>query len=302
MGVGEIASVNKAGQVLRNLENVADLAKMTKARRLKTLFPEEWDKLKALTPLPDNFWTKLDELGEAQGRFLADFDAQQLQHFVENPNLVDSWKVLDDANVPAVLKRDPVRLGQVDNYLTKNPGTESAITKGLDDVGDYKEEFLNGIQNATEDLSNLNGRSALPDEIADAVTKIKQHRNTVGNQNSGNYGYLEGNVGTQNLTGNIIRSGPKDENMSEIFDAVEVNSQQVIEGPGAWLRNTDSEYKMLNRLANDLNVVKGGRYPDVTGTLKIISERPYCPSCQGVIQQFNEMFPNVNLILVDGVR
>ena len=30
--------------------------------------------------------------------------------------------------------------------------------------------------------------------------------------------------------------------------------------------------------------------------------RAYCASCQGVIQQFNNMFPNVKLILVDGVR
>ncbi|WP_232779836.1 deaminase domain-containing protein [Capnocytophaga canimorsus] len=36
--------------------------------------------------------------------------------------------------------------------------------------------------------------------------------------------------------------------------------------------------------------------------MKIVSERVYCASCQGVIQQFNEMFPNVKLILVDGVK
>ncbi|MFJ1381182.1 deaminase domain-containing protein [Capnocytophaga canimorsus] len=40
----------------------------------------------------------------------------------------------------------------------------------------------------------------------------------------------------------------------------------------------------------------------MTGVLKIISELPYCTSCQGVIQQFNEMFPNVKLILIDGVK
>jgi hypothetical protein len=59
---------------------------------------------------------------------------------------------------------------------------------------------------------------------------------------------------------------------------------------------------MLNRLANELNAVNGGKYPNVTGELKIVSERAYCPSCQGVIQQFNEMFPNVKLILVDGAK
>nr|WP_316948350.1 deaminase domain-containing protein [Capnocytophaga canimorsus] len=28
----------------------------------------------------------------------------------------------------------------------------------------------------------------------------------------------------------------------------------------------------------------------------------YCDSCTGVIQQFNKMFPNIKLILVDGIK
>ncbi|GHT71755.1 hypothetical protein AGMMS50239_41020 [Bacteroidia bacterium] len=36
--------------------------------------------------------------------------------------------------------------------------------------------------------------------------------------------------------------------------------------------------------------------------VKIISENPYCASCQGIIQQFNEMYPNIKLILVDGIK
>jgi len=58
-----------------------------------------------------------------------------------------------------------------------------------------------------------------------------------------------------------------------------------IPGDGAWIRTTDSEFKMLNRLANDLKATKGGIYPNITGELKVVSERPYCPSCAGVIQQ-----------------
>jgi hypothetical protein len=90
------------------------------------------------------------------------------------------------------------------------------------------------------------------------------------------------------------RSGEaKPEIEPQIFEASEV---------GGWLRNTDSEYKMLNQLASDLGGVRGNTYPNVAGTLKIVSELPYCSSCQGIIQQFNQMFPNIKLILVDGVR
>lgn len=70
-------------------------------------------------------------------------------------------------------------------------------------------------------------------------------------------------------------------------------------GGRSWLRNTDSEYKMLNKLSEDL----GSKYnPDIKRKIKIISELEYCKSYTGIIQQFNEMFPNIKLILVDGVK
>ncbi|THV61523.1 hypothetical protein EZV76_04120 [Flagellimonas alvinocaridis] len=84
----------------------------------------------------------------------------------------------------------------------------------------------------------------------------------------------------------------------QIFTAIKVDGG----GGRSWLRNTDSEYKMLNKLANDLGGSPGAVMPKVTGELKIVSELEYCSSCQGVIQQFNEMFPNIKLILVDGAK
>ncbi len=128
------------------------------------------------------------------------------------------------------------------------------------------------------------------------------HRISVNNLSSGNYGYLVGNVGSFIPDDIPVRSGPPDTNIPEIFEAIPVNNQNVPGGEGAWVRTTDSEYKMLNRLANEIGAESGGVYPNLTGTLTIVSERSYCPSCAGVIQQFNQMFPNVNLILVDGIR
>ena len=59
---------------------------------------------------------------------------------------------------------------------------------------------------------------------------------------------------------------------------------------------------MLNRLANELGAEKGRVYEKMQGEIKIVSELEYCKSCTGIIQQFNEMFPNIKLILVDGVK
>ena len=51
-----------------------------------------------------------------------------------------------------------------------------------------------------------------------------------------------------------------------------------------------------------LQGVSGEVIEDVTGSLKIVSENPYCASCQGVIQQFSDMFPNIEITLIDGVK
>ncbi|MFJ1388943.1 deaminase domain-containing protein [Capnocytophaga canimorsus] len=56
------------------------------------------------------------------------------------------------------------------------------------------------------------------------------------------------------------------------------------------------------KLAKDLGAEKGKIYTHITGEIKIVSKNPYCASCQGVIQQSNEMFPNVKLILIDGAK
>ena len=87
-------------------------------------------------------------------------------------------------------------------------------------------------------------------------------------------------------------------NEIHIFDAVPATSTSG----ASWVRITDSEYRMLNDLASRLGGVKGNKYENIIGELKIASEYPFCTSCQGVIQQFNTMFPNIKLILIDGAR
>jgi hypothetical protein len=54
---------------------------------------------------------------------------------------------------------------------------------------------------------------------------------------------------------------------------------------------------MLNWLADKY---KNNR--NITGEIKIASENVYCPSCEGVIQQFYIKFPKVKLIIIDGAK
>ncbi|MFT3737197.1 MAG: deaminase domain-containing protein [Breznakibacter sp.] len=169
---------------------------------------------------------------------------------------------------------------------------------------DEAEEVLRG-RGLAKTGENWNGFSnifkANADEVLEATNRIKEYRVT-NNFKGGNYGYLEGFVNGNTIPDNnkFWRSVSSDvaENEIHIFDAINVKGSSSNE----WLRITDSEYRMLNKLASDLGAVKGGKYPNITGELKIISENPYCASCSGVIQQFNEMFPNIKLILIDGAK
>lgn len=59
-------------------------------------------------------------------------------------------------------------------------------------------------------------------------------------------------------------------------------------------REFDSEVKLLETIAHQF-APGPGIYENIRGTVTIFSELPPCPSCVGVIQQFNRMFPNVSV-------
>jgi hypothetical protein len=62
---------------------------------------------------------------------------------------------------------------------------------------------------------------------------------------------------------------------------------------GAMTRDYDSEVKLLEDVAKDLP-------SDARGTISLYTERAPCNSCEGVIQQFRDRFPGINLIVTHG--
>ncbi|GKW08899.1 DUF637 domain-containing protein [Pectobacterium carotovorum] len=65
------------------------------------------------------------------------------------------------------------------------------------------------------------------------------------------------------------------------------------------LRNTDSEYKILDNLADRL-----GSNTLAKGNVTIFTEQPACESCLGVIEQFQKKYPGIKVDVLDnnGVR
>ena len=59
-------------------------------------------------------------------------------------------------------------------------------------------------------------------------------------------------------------------------------------------RNTDSEYKILDNLADQL-----GSNTSAKGTVTIFTERPACGSCLGVVEQFQQKYPDIQVDVLD---
>jgi hypothetical protein len=147
------------------------------------------------------------------------------------------------------------------------------------------------------------------DEMLQAAkTKIADYRIAMkGKQKlGGNLGYVEGEINGLKLDDGLVSSVAEDLNASKIFEAKYVNSANEIKlskTDGAWLRTGDSEFQMITqKIAQRFNLEQGKVYTQYTGTVKIVSELPYCASCSGVIHQVSEMLPNVKFIIVNGAK
>lgn len=150
--------------------------------------------------------------------------------------------------------------------------------------------------------------SRLIDPIIDSkiINRVKELRASLTSafKKSGNFGYADVNVSglsrnefyahssIDRLTGELTKRVP---NMSikpdnPVFDAIKVNSDNVIDEADGYLRDVDSEYKILNDIASKL-----GSRTDVSGTIKLFTDRPPCPSCSRVINMFIKKYNNITI-------
>ncbi|GLU36053.1 deaminase domain-containing protein [Pseudomonas sp. NBRC 100443] len=67
-------------------------------------------------------------------------------------------------------------------------------------------------------------------------------------------------------------------------------TSKYIGTPAAYLRDMDTEFKILETVAQNLE-----SNPLASGAINLISEKMVCPSCTDVVRQFRERYPNVKL-------
>ena len=80
------------------------------------------------------------------------------------------------------------------------------------------------------------------------------------------------------------------------YYALCVNQRDVVDGENCWLREVDTEYKIIEELVTYL--------PDkeVRGRLKLYTDLPPCASCWNVFKQFMAEYPNIRVQVLYGQR
>ncbi|CAM2895347.1 deaminase domain-containing protein [Hathewaya histolytica] len=84
---------------------------------------------------------------------------------------------------------------------------------------------------------------------------------------------------------------------STLLKAIKVDGNNVVGGAGAWLRDVDTEFKILSEIQNQL----GTKYNTVD-KIKFFTELECCPSCLDVIKQFFKLYPNIDIEIIYKIK
>jgi len=122
-----------------------------------------------------------------------------------------------------------------------------------------------------------NIRSELPSRVANSGNMATSSINIEGLPNT-----MTASSNVNELAYGLIGNGGQNFTWSNLPNAV----------GSSIARNTDSEYKILDNIADQL-----GNNTSASGSIKIFTERPACDSCMDVANQFRNKYPNINVTI-----
>ena len=168
-----------------------------------------------------------------------------------------------------------------------------AIQKMMTGTINYNDVIAMGLSSAFfGSVTTSSQQAKIVEATVNNPNRIALYRSQFNVGNKRNIAYADYNLsvdGKLNLNGTLVGvSGTHDINgtvpspRTRIFSTVATGSNS---------RMYDSEVKILENIASNLK-------PNSTGTVYLHSERAPCISCSGVIKQFNQKYPKVNVIVI----
>lgn len=209
--------------------------------------------------------------------------------------------------------------GQLDDYTDEVIGLWRSYTGNGDDflrlVDEFGDEFVEAFQkNGDEAVEVFNEKikevtvRLFDDELDKeflANSTLMKNRLPEWACNIGNFAYSEVNIAivdkkqyfahssVNSMIPSVEGSGISVKPESSPFNPMYVNSKNIVNGEGAWLRDVDTEYKILSEIQSRL-----GSNFEATGSIKLYTELEPCLSCQSVIKKFKEMYPNIRIEII----
>jgi len=188
-----------------------------------------------------------------------------------------------------------------DDFIANNPNkTRVQVTTDINTQGFNTWKLVNAGGSLSTRVLN-----AVSDANLISIVKVLRQKLTSNYKKSGDFGHAELNIssvskneyyahsGIQNLIGDLPNRVPdislRPTQSQEIFPySTQLNSAGV---PNK--RNVDTKYKILTGSANDI-----GENFNVTGTVKLFTERVPCSSCSNVINLFSSRYPNLTIEII----
>jgi hypothetical protein len=135
----------------------------------------------------------------------------------------------------------------------------------------------------------LTARTIRPSE---GMRIIDQLRKALSFKKSGNIAYAEVSI-TNGVSGRLVAHSGDGARAGTV--GLPKQTRFATEATGKNTRELDSERKLLEGLAARLQ-------PDAQGVVRLFSERPMCPSCMKVVEQFREAFPGIKVVISSGAK
>ncbi|MEM9338150.1 MAG: fibronectin type III domain-containing protein [Bacteroidota bacterium] len=173
-------TVDGDGKIIQYVYSDAHRRLLTKLDELSVEVPSLRRWMEDLTN--NSLFSKLTELDKAalnklESDLAADVTNTLRDAFKEKPDLVNAWRLLDDANVPTALKRDPDKLTKVNRYLDNNPTKKDGFIDDLKNTSN-PEKFVDRtswrddiLQQHGDDINQFQtqglSRSDLPESLVD---------------------------------------------------------------------------------------------------------------------------------------
>ncbi|SFR92473.1 deaminase domain-containing protein [Anaeromicropila populeti] len=167
------------------------------------------------------------------------------------------------------------------------------LTEGSEEwkiVRDYYADIVSGIREANRGVNNLGGNVSFTEALIDGTEySIKGCSK---NKNIDGFAPVLGDV--------TAKTAPERFFVTEYVDVNGDIVNELIHNI-SWNRCVDTEARTMEELAKDLGAVKNTEgiidwgNINANGTINLFTELPPCPSCLRVIEQFEEVYKNINI-------